>query len=341
MSEPARAPGPGIDAPMGGDPAVAALALAGLGAQPKTLPAQLFYDSAGCALFYRITELPEYYLTRTELGLLPRVAAEVAAEFVPPAALVEYGASEETKAGFLLDQRRDGRAVFAAYVPIDVAAPALAALAGRLSRHRPGLAVFPVAADFTAALPLPEGVRRLPRLGFFPGSTIGNLDLPAARAFLARVRAGLGPGARLLVGVDLRKDPAILLPAYDDPAGVTAAFNRNLLVRLNREAGADFDPLAFDHRALWNAAEGRIEMHLVSRRAQRVRLAGTAIGFAPGETIHTENSYKHTLPGFAALAAAAGWVPRRVWTDAAQWYALHLLEAPAPGVSVAAPPGPG
>jgi L-histidine Nalpha-methyltransferase len=307
------------------DEGVAALALAGLRARPKTLPASLFYDEAGCELFYRITELPEYYLTRTELALLPLVAEEAAALVPAPAALVEYGASDETKAGFLLDRKRDETPVFAAYVPIDVAAPALAALRARLARIRPGLAVFPVAADFMAPVALPAAVHGLARLGFFPGSTIGNLDPPQARAFLAGTRAALGPGAQLLVGVDLRKDPAILLPAYDDAAGVTAAFNRNLLVRLNREAAADFDPAAFDHRALWSATEGRIEMHLVSRRAQAVTLAGETIRFARGETIHTENSYKHTTAGFAALAAAAGWTPRRLWTDAADWFSVHLL----------------
>ena len=309
------------------DGSVAATALAGLRTQPKTLPPHLFYDEAGCTLFYRITELPEYYLTRTELALLPTVAREVAALLTAPAALVEYGASDETKAGFLLDQRRAGEAVFAAYVPIDVAAPALAALSDRLRRARPGLTVHPVAGDFLDPVPLPEAVRGLSRLGFFPGSTIGNLAPDQARGFLAGVRDALGAGARLLVGVDLRKDPALLLPAYDDAAGVTAAFNRNLLVRLNREAGADFDPGSFDHRAVWNAAEGRIEMHLVSRRAQRVTVAGVEIAFAAGESIHTENSYKHTVAGFAELAAAAGWRSERVWSDPRGLFSVHLLGA--------------
>ena len=309
------------------EPDIAALALAGLRARPKTLPPLLFYDDAGCALFYRITELPEYYLTRTELALLPRVARETAALLAPPAALVEYGASDEAKAGFLLNQSRAGAGVFAAYVPIYIAAPALGAMATRVRSRWPGLAVSPIAADFLTPPRLPPGLDGMARLGFFPGSTIGNLDPPAARGFLAGARASLGPGARLLVGVDLAKDPAILLPAYDDAAGVTAAFNRNLLVRLNREAGADFDPAGFDHRAIWNAAEGRIEMHLVSRAAQLVRVAGAEIAFAAGESIHTENSYKHSLPGFAALARAGGWATARVWTDPAQLFSLHLLSA--------------
>lgn len=301
---------------------IAALALAGLSARPKTLPPVLFYDDAGCALFYRITGLPEYYLTRTELALLPVIAREIAPLLARPAGLVEYGASDEAKAAFLLDQPG---APFAAYVPIDIAAAALEAMANRARARWPDLAVMPIAADFLTPPRLPPALDGMARLGFFPGSTIGNLDPPAARRFLAGARAALGPGARLLVGVDLAKDPSLLLPAYDDAAGVTAAFNRNLLVRLNREAGADFDPAGFDHRALWNAAEGRIEMHLVSRRAQRVRVAGTAIDFAAGETIHTENSYKHSLPGFAALARAGGWTPARVWTDPGQLFSVHLL----------------
>lgn len=304
------------------EPDIAALALAGLSARPKTLPPVLFYDDAGCALFYRITGLPEYYLTRTELALLPVVARETAPLLARPAALVEYGASDEAKAAFLLDCPG---APFAAYVPIDIAAAALEAMANRARARWPDLAVMPIAADFLTPPRLPPALDGMARLGFFPGSTIGNLDPPAARRFLAGARAALGPGARLLVGVDLAKDPSLLLPAYDDAAGVTAAFNRNLLVRLNREAGADFDPAGFDHRALWNAAEGRIEMHLVSRRAQRVRVAGTAIDFAAGETIHTENSYKHSLPGFAALARAGGWTPARVWTDPGQLFSVHLL----------------
>jgi dimethylhistidine N-methyltransferase len=306
---------------------VAALALAGLRRRRKTLPAQLFYDEAGCGLFYRITELPEYYLTRTELALLPRVAADVATYLPEAVALVEYGASDETKAGFLLDMQRAGAPLVAAYVPIDIAAPALATLTARLRRARPGLAVFPVAADFLEPVALPDPIGRLPRLGFFPGSTIGNLDPIAARVFLGGVRAALGEGARLLVGADLRKDPSVLLPAYDDAAGVTAAFNRNLLVRLNREAGAGFDPAAFDHRAVWNAVEGRVEMHLVSRRTQTVPVAGEAVRFAEGETIHTENSYKYTLAGLAELAAAAGWHRERVWTDAEELFSVHLLRA--------------
>ena len=308
--------GPGVAAQT-----VAAAALAGLRAPRKTLPARLFYDPEGCRLFERITALPEYYLTRTERALLATIAPEIAADVAPGAALVEYGACDEAKALLLLDSTDR----FSAYLPIDVAGPELAALARRMGRSHPRLAVRPITADFTAPLVLPPEVAKRPRLGFFPGSTIGNLDPDAARALLANVRDTLGRGERFLVGADLRKDPALLLPAYDDAQGVTAAFNRNLLVRLNREAGAEFDPGSFAHRAVWNDAQGRIEMHLVSRRAQTVRVAGEAVAFADGETIHTENSYKHTLAGLQLIAADSGWVPLRAWTDPDGLFALHLL----------------
>jgi L-histidine N-alpha-methyltransferase len=304
------------------DRAVAEAALPGLRAARKTLPAKLFYDAEGCRLFGEITRLPEYYLTRTELALLRDVAGEAVAGVPPGSALVEYGGSDEAKAGLLLDAASER---FAAYVPIDVAEGALAALTARLRRARPGLAVHPVVADFLGAVVLPGAIQAMPRTGFFPGSTIGNLAPAEARRFLAVARRALGPGARFLVGVDLRKDPAVLLPAYDDSQGVTAAFNLNLLRRLNREAGAGFDLDAFAHRAVWNEAEGRIEMHLVSLRRQTVRVAGQQVAFAEGETIHTENSYKHTEAGFRALAAAAGWRAAQMWTDPERRFSLHLL----------------
>jgi L-histidine Nalpha-methyltransferase len=308
------------------DASIAGLALRGLLGEPKTLPAMLFYDDEGCRLFYRITELPEYYLTRTELALLRNIAPLAAASIGAPAALIEYGASNEAKASALLDQRDAGRAsIFAVYVPIDVAGTALRAMAARLARARPKLKVCPVVGDFLRPVALPPALGEFGRLGFFPGSTIGNLDPATARLFLAQARRTLGRGARMLVGVDLRKDEALLIPAYDDAAGVTAAFNLNILARLNREAGADFDLDGFTHRAVWNADEGRIEMHLVSRRAQAVHLDGHTIRFAADETIHTENSYKHTPKGFQSIAAAAGWRLERMWTDEARLFSLHLL----------------
>ena len=308
-------------------PDVAADALAGLLQPHKSLPPKLFYDDEGCRLFGEITRLPEYYPTRTERALLAAIAPELVASVPGRGALVEYGASDEAKAALLLDAARPGGGLpFAAYVPIDIAGGALAVLTARMRQSHPAIAVHPIEADFLRPLRLPNGIAWLPRLGFFPGSTIGNFDPPTARQFLAQARDALGRGACFLVGVDLRKDPAILVPAYDDAQGVTAAFNRNLLVRLNREARADFEVDSFAHRAVWNEAEGRIEMHLVSQRVQTVRLAGHTVHFGAGESIHTENSYKYGLEGFAALAGSAGWTARRSWTDAERLFSLHLLE---------------
>ena len=301
---------------------VAGTALAGLMAMPKTLPPKLFYDAEGVRLFEAITTLPEYYLTRTERALLASVAPDIAALAATPSVLVEYGASDESKGMMLIDAAPER---LAAYMPIDVAQGALAAMAARLRASRPGLRVHPFCGDFLRPIVLPDALHGLGRFGFFPGSTIGNFDPAAARAFLAEAARTLGAAAWMVVGVDLCHDPGVLVPAYDDAAGVTAAFNLNLLHRLNREAAADFDASRFRHRALWNAAEGRIEMHLESRAAQTVHLAGTAIGFAEGETIHTENSYKHTVEGFQALARQAGWQPRQVWTDEAALFSVHAL----------------
>jgi L-histidine N-alpha-methyltransferase len=287
------------------------MALEGLCAPCKTLPPALFYDEEGCRLFYRITELPEYYLTRTERELLAKIGPVVADSVGPGAILVEYGASSEEKAGYLLDTAE----AFRTYVPIDVAAPALLQMRRRLAFSRPDLLVHPLVADFMQPVTLPEMRAEGQVLGFFPGSTIGNLDPDAARDFLVRARTTLGPAARFLVGADLRKAPEILIPAYDDAQGVTAAFNLNLLVRLNREAGANFDLATFQHRAVWNDSESRIEMHLVSLLEQSVRVDQEIIHFALGESIHTENSYKHTPERLIALARAAGWTPGPVWTD--------------------------
>lgn len=299
-------------------------ALSGLMASPKTLPATLFYDQEGCRLFYRITELSEYYLTRTEAGLLRTLGRSLIPEDFCNAALVEFGGSDEAKARHLLDQRDDrGRRIFTTYVSIDVAETALAAMRARLETSHPDLAVAPIAADFNEPLQLPPLGRH--RLGFFPGSTIGNLDPSGAVQFLATARESLGPGAWFLLGGDLRKDPAILLPAYNDSAGVTAAFNLNLLRRLNREAGADFDLRRFRHQAVWNDALSRIEMHLVSCRDQVVHVGGHSIAFTEGETIHTENSYKWTRRDLMAMAGAAGWKPHRVWTDSQDLFGIFLL----------------
>jgi dimethylhistidine N-methyltransferase len=308
------------------DPGLVDVALSGLSRPQKTLPAKLFYDEEGCRLFYQITALPEYYLTRTERALLPEVARQVLAQVPDGSVLVEYGASDEGKAGLLLLPPQPPAAPkLQAYVPIDVAMPALLQLQARLARSHPWLAVHPIGGDFMNVISLPAAVASRPLLGFFPGSTIGNLDPDEATQFLAMARHTLGRNARFLIGADLRKDPSVLLPAYDDAAGVTAAFNRNMLVRLNREAGADFDVAAFEHRAVWNDTESRIEMHLVSMREQMVRIAGQVVAFRRGETIHTENSYKHTAAAFAAIADAAGWCCGTNWTDSAGLFSLYLL----------------
>jgi dimethylhistidine N-methyltransferase len=252
------------------------------------------------------------------------VAPDIGLLMADGSALVEYGACDEGKALLLMDAAA-GRV--AAYVPIDVAAEALEALAERLRESRPGLTVLPVCADFLQPLRLPPDAARLTKFGFFPGSTIGNLEPAAAQAFLSGARRVLGAGAWMIVGVDLRKSPEVLIPAYDDAQGVTAAFNLNLLQRLNRQAGADFDLSQFSHRAVWNDTESRIEMHLVSRSRQIVTVAGVPIRFAAGETIHTENSYKHSLEGFAALARSAGWEASHAWTDDDGLFSIHALRA--------------
>ncbi len=310
-----------------GGSSVAALALAGLTVARKTLPPSLFYDEEGCRLFYRITELPEYYLTRTEFRLLESVAGEAAASVPAGATLVEYGASDETKAGMLLRHKdAAGASLFRAYVPIDIAGPALRAMRRRMAGSHPGLTVLPVTADFMRPVLLPARPEETAVMGFFPGSTIGNLEPSAAIGFLSRAREALGPGARFLLGFDNCRDPARLVPAYDDAQGVTASFNLNLLRRLNREAGGDFDLDAFAHRAVWNTKESRIEMHLVSPRAASYRLAGQTVRFAPGETIHTENSYKYPPERMEAMVAAAGWTRRQVWLDPQGLFAIWLLD---------------
>ncbi|MEA2738104.1 MAG: hypothetical protein QOH05_1411 [Acetobacteraceae bacterium] len=302
-------------------------ALAGLSATPKTLPAMLFYDDEGCRLFYEITRLPEYYLTRTETALLTSIAPSLVPDEFSSAGsgdpvLVEFGGSDETKARILLD-RPD--TPFKTYVSIDVAAPALTGMQERLAKSHPGLTVVPVVADFMQPLHLPP--LGSPRMGFFPGSTIGNLDPGAATRFLAAARVSLGHEAWFLLGADLRKSPKILLPAYNDSAGVTAAFNLNLLLRLNREADADFDLGSFRHEAVWNDRDSRIEMHLVSTRDQTVHLAGQTFRFREAETIHTENSYKHTRERVIEIARGAGWETRQVWTDPAGLFGVFLLRS--------------
>jgi dimethylhistidine N-methyltransferase len=298
--------------------ALIADALAGLTAPRKTLPCKWLYDTVGTRLFEEITTLPEYYPTRTERWIFDRYGAAIAGQVGPGARVVEFGPGDGVKAVQLLGHL----SAPAAYVPVDIAADWLQEAAGRVAAAFPAVEVIPVVADFTQGFDLPLAP---PLLGFFPGSTIGNFRREDAAGFLARLRLALGEGARLLIGADLVKDPSVLVAAYDDAAGVTAAFNLNLLARLNREGGADFDLGAFRHRAVWNAGAERIEMHLESLRDQRVMLGGRRIAFAAGETIHTEDSHKYRPDGFRTLAAEAGWREEALWTDEAGLFSVWLL----------------
>ena len=260
--------------------------------------------------------------------MLAEHATAIMAATAPTSVLVEYGASDENKVRWLLDAVPER---LAAYVPIDIANPPLQALRARMRLSHPNLAVQPLCADFTAAVELPALAAGGSRLGFFPGSTVGNFDPPMVLTFLRRARDDLSRGSnaapRFIIGTDLRKDPSVLLPAYDDAAGVTAAFNRNILRHVNRLAQGRFDPELFAHRATWNEQAGRIEMHLVSRLPQMVQVAGRTIAFIAGETIHTESSYKHTRDSFLALAARAGWQPDGFWTDNQGRFGMHRLVA--------------
>lgn len=301
---------------------ITSIALQGLTTTRKTLPAMLFYDDDGCRLFYEITRLPEYYLTRTETALLTSIAGSIIPDGFTDAALVEFGGSDETKARILLDQPRTP---FHTYVSIDVATQALQDMKVRLGKSHPGLSVVPIAADFMQTLQLPPLGDQ--RMGFFPGSTIGNLDPTSAVRFLTAARRSLGPDSWFLLGADLRKSPRLLLPAYNDAAGVTAAFNLNVLRRLNREADADFDLTAFRHEAIWNDAESRIEMHLIAVRNNTVVIGATTIRFHEGESIHTENSYKHTPEAIMHIGRDAGWEIRQTWRDPDGLFGIFLFRS--------------
>lgn len=297
-------------------------ALEGLTQTPKMLSPKYFYDAAGSHLFEQITLLPEYYPTRTELGILRDRANDIAALIPERAALVEFGAGATTKVRLLLKSSS-----FAAYVPVDISGDFLGMQASELRRDFPRLAVYPVAADFTESFELPTAVRDMPKVGFFPGSTIGNFEPQEASRLLRRAAKILGKGALLILGVDLEKDEALLRAAYNDAAGVTAKFNLNLLVRMNRELGANFDVSSFEHRAIYNREQHRIEMHLFSRKAQKVRLCGRTISFPAGESIHTENSYKYSIQRLSALARVSGWRLETTWTDAKGMFSVHALRA--------------
>lgn len=295
--------------------------LHGLSLPQKAIPSRFLYDTEGSRLFERITELPEYYVTRAEMALFHSSADSIAAHIPPGAAIVEFGSGSSLKAELLLQALYRPRA----YVPIDISPSALHSTAGRIKERFPGIEVHPVLGSFIdpAKLVLPPAGG--PRVGFFPGSTIGNLAPAEAISFLQSARRRLGPGARFIIGADLQKPLDVLLPAYSDAQGVTAAFNRNILRRINRELLGTFDPAKFEHNVRYNGTEGRIEMHLLAMETHRVRVAGFSFGFRAGETIHTENSYKYTVKGFQALAKAGGWQPLQAWTAGNGLFSVHLL----------------
>ena len=326
---------PSVSHPAGGGPGSHAAPAAGasefasdmqraLSAGTRSISPKYFYDARGSQLFDAICELPEYYPTRTELQLMRRHAGEMAAQMGTRAEIVEFGAGSCAKVQLLLDaMERPAR-----YLPIDISGEHLAAAATELRAKYPALDVQPVVADYTTRLLLPA---RLPdagqRVGFFPGSTIGNF-LPSEALHFLQVAGQVLRGGALLLGVDLVKEPAVLHAAYNDAQGVTAAFNLNLLARANRELGATFAIDQFAHSAFYNAPLQRIEMHLVSRCRQQVTLGGRTYEFAEGETLHTENSYKFTVEGLQALATRAGFRAGPVWTDPQRMFSLHWLHAP-------------
>jgi dimethylhistidine N-methyltransferase len=298
---------------------------AGFSRAQKALAPKWLYDARGGALYELICEQPEYYPPRIEASILELNAAEIADAIGPDALVFEYGAGIARKTVKLLASLRRP----AAYVPVDISRESLHAALGALRERFPALPVRPVVADFTesgVALPLAD-LRCARRVAFFPGSTIGNFDPPDAIALLHRMALDAGRGGALVVGVDLRKDEATLVRAYDDARGVTAAFDLNLLARMNRELGGDFRLSAFRHRSVWDPDLSRVEMHLESREAQRVRVAGGAWAFRAGETIHTESAYKWEPHAFDVLALAAGWVEERTWTDERAWFAVKLFRA--------------
>jgi len=296
--------------------------LRGLSARTKSIPCRFLYDARGSALFDRICELPEYYPTRTELGILRACAPEIAERAGPGAQMIELGGVNSLKARILLDALEAP----AAYIPVDISREHLRASAEAIHAEKPGLEVLAVCADYTQPLLLPEAPGGGMRLGFFPGSTIGNLQPDEAILFLAAWAEHLGPDAAMVVGVDLRKDASVLEPAYDDAQGVTAEFTRNLLVRANRELGADFDIQAFAHRARYDAFRGRVEIHLESLKDQIAHIDGAALRFHAGERIHVEDSCKYSIDGFRGIARAAGFRPEAVWTDPDQLFSVHWLQ---------------
>ncbi len=302
----------------------AADVLAGLTATPKRLPPKYFYDAAGSELFERITELPEYYPTHCEMKILRDYGREIAQLIPQGAALIEFGSGSSKKARIVL---RAAALKLVAYVPVDICGKIIEQEAAELRPDFPQIRVLPVAADITQIFPLPGEAKAAPvRIGFFPGSTIGNFEPHEAASFLRHAGRILGSRARLIIGVDLIKPIEVLNAAYNDAAGVTAKFNFNLLVRINRELNGNFRLECFEHYAFYNRECNRIEMHLVSLKRQKVRIAGKTIDFRVGETIHTENSYKYSVESLAALARGAGWLPLGAWIDPSSYFSIQAFE---------------
>lgn len=296
----------------------------GLSARRKSIPCRFLYDARGSALFEQICRLEEYYPTRTEIGILRACARDIAGRIGPEAELIELGGASSLKAEILLDAlERPG-----AYIPIDISREHLQAAAGRLRLERPGLSIHAVCADYAQAFDLPVTRAAGRRLGFFPGSTIGNLQPDEARDFLADWAERLGPDAAMVIGVDLRKSPWIIQRAYDDAEGVTARFSKNVLARANRELGCDFDLNWFEHRARYDADRGRVEIHLESLTDQSVHVSQHRFDLKSGERIHIEDSYKYSIEGFRDLARAGGFIPTAVWTDPAELFSVHYLQTP-------------
>jgi L-histidine Nalpha-methyltransferase len=304
-----------------------AATIAGLSARPRTLPCRFFYDALGSHLFERICELPEYYPTRTEDAILASRAGAIAAALPHGGELevIELGCGNAQKTRRLLDALTVARPGGVRYVPVDISASMLAATAATLHAEYPGMRIQPIAAEYEEALALLGRSRRSPRLFVFLGSNLGNFDPDDARRFLGRVVSILDPRGAALFGLDMKKDPRLLEAAYDDAAGVTAAFNLNLLRRIQRELGAELDLDGFAHRAVWNPTAGRMEMHLVSRRRQRIVIDGCSYAFAEGEGIHTESSYKYDLPGIDRLFGSAGLTRHESFLDDAGWFGVHLF----------------
>jgi dimethylhistidine N-methyltransferase len=306
----------GVDLAFRGD------VLAGLAASQKAVPARWFYDDAGSQLFEDITRLPEYYPTRAETAILSGRSGEIADLIGPGRVVVEFGSGSSVKTPLLLSAIAPS-----AYVPLDIAGDFLRASSAALAAKFPGLPVHPVEADFMRRVELPAEVADLPKLGFFPGSTIGNMIARTATDLLRSMRETLGEGALLLIGMDLVKDEDVLLAAYDDAAGVTAQFNLNLLTRINHELDGDIPVDAFRHEARWNDTFARIEMHLVARRGVTFTVSEQTFTMREGESIHTENSHKFTKRSGQMLLAAGGWEPRARWTDEGKQFSLVLAES--------------